>query len=349
MYDLVRDHFGDPLIHDARLDGDRRVRILFTSAVNVQHGAMEGLVNPCDLYRLAPGNQTSNEGEVIYVSWPSANRAYPTWIRGIRSTLVHELKHVAADAARAHGGQTIGEETWLEEGMAKHAEELYARRFTGARQGGNTDFARGVRCDFPSTTPCPPQPAELMSRHFAMLYGFWGGRGQPESLTPKKPGEWTYGGTWSFIRYMVDRSGLPEDRVYRDITSAREFGAETLARHTGVDFRAGLVDWLLASAVDDLPGLTPARPEHAHPSWNTRSVFGGLHAEDAQRFPWDFPVRPWPAPFAPTLSSYDSELPPASGDLYDLQGSGFLVGIQRRDGSPMPPGTPFALAVIRIQ
>lgn len=349
MYDLVRDHFGDPLIHDARLDGDRRVRILFTSAVNVQHDSMEGLVNPCDLYPLGAKNKTSNEGEVIYISWPSAHRPYRMWIGGIRSTLVHELKHVAGDAARVHSGQAGGEADWVEEGMAKHAEEVYARRFTGARQGRNTDFATGVRCDFRSTSPCPSQPAELMSRHFAMLYGFWGERGRSASLIPDRVESWTYGGSWSLIRHMVDRSGLPEEKVYRDITSARDSGAETLTRHTGVDFRAGLVDWLLASAVDDLPGFTPARPEHAHPSWNTRSVFGGLHAADAQRFPWDFPVLPWPIHFDPTLGSYDSALPRASGDLYDLQGSGFLVGIQRRDGSPMPPDTPFALAVIRIQ
>lgn len=346
MYDLVRDHFGDPLIHDARLDGDRRVRILFTSAMNRHRRGAEGLVNPCDLYA---NNAVSNEGEIIYISWPDSAAAYPEWIRGIRSTLVHELKHLAADAARAAGGQEFGEEHWLEEGMAKHAEEIYARRFTGARQGHNTGFAVGVRCDFPKLGPCRPQPGLLMSRHFEMLYGFWGGGGRSASLTPDTLKDTTYGGAWSLVRHMVDHSGLPEEKVYRDITSARSYGAATLAGATRIDFHVALVDWLLASAVDDLPGFTPARREHAQPSWDTRSVFGGLNTTDAGMYPWDFPVLPWQIVFHPSMGFYDSKLPPASGELYDLQGNGFLVGIQQVDGRPMPFHSALALAVIRIE
>ena len=56
------------------------------------------------------------------------------------------------------------------------------------------------------------------------------------------------------------------------------------------------MNWQLANYLDDLPGFTPADPLLQYTSWNFRTTYASLHAQDPAMFPSAFPLAPPTAP-----------------------------------------------------
>ena len=101
-------------------------------------------------------NGASNFGEFFYVYQPVANgTGYSggtpdNWYRTIRSTFIHESKHVASQAARVANDAPAYEAAWLEEGTARHAEELWVRNAVyNVAWKGNTGYGSAAT---PSTS-----------------------------------------------------------------------------------------------------------------------------------------------------------------------------------------------------
>src|SRR5690606_33394761 len=103
-------------------------------AVNTYLAGVAGFTSMCDQFPNDAGNTASNFGEIIYLYQPIvdatgyANNTPDNWYRTIRSTVVHELKHLASYAARIANGAPSQESVWLEEGTARLAEELWGRQ-----------------------------------------------------------------------------------------------------------------------------------------------------------------------------------------------------------------------------
>ena len=120
----------------------------------------------------------SNQAEIFYAVVPTdAGTTFDNnpstynpveWRRDIRGTVIHETKHLAMFAERfSNANATTLEESWLEEGMAMHSEELYARIFSGAAWKGNTGYGSSsapnyIWCEVrPSTAACADRPRLL--------------------------------------------------------------------------------------------------------------------------------------------------------------------------------------------
>jgi hypothetical protein len=198
MEPIIRNNFGDVLRRDAITDNNGVLVALFTPLINNIFGGVAGFVVTCDQfpnddandpppggpYTSSAGatNGASNFGEFFYAYQPvvegtgySGNTA-DNWYRTIRSTFIHETKHVASQAARVANGSPTWEASWLEEGTARHSEELWMRNAVDnvawKANTGYGSFANpiNVYCDVrPAWAECdanPRRPASIMQRHF---------------------------------------------------------------------------------------------------------------------------------------------------------------------------------------
>ncbi|HYJ80844.1 MAG TPA: IPT/TIG domain-containing protein, partial [Longimicrobiaceae bacterium] len=134
MEPVVTTNFADPLARDDVTDDNDVLIALFTDVINDNFPGVAGFVVSCDQYPNGVGNTASNFGEFFYALVPTSTTAgYGTsstmdsWYWSIRATFIHETKHVAAQASRVAGGAAAFEASWLEEGMARHSEEMWAR------------------------------------------------------------------------------------------------------------------------------------------------------------------------------------------------------------------------------
>lgn len=284
MWPLLTEHFGNPLAMDAQLGGPGRVVMVFSPRVGqMQRGTLLGFATTCDLFPVAQ-RPSSNLGAFFYAVTPTSSATgYGTpdsrdqWRRIMRATIMHEVKHVIAFAERLSRGFPVEDGAW-EEGGARLAEELYARRFNGGGRGSNTRYAASIGCEirYAIAGPCADTPV-LMLRHFDGLYSYMAA---PELYSPLGRAFTSdfnyYAGAWSMLRWAADHLSTSEAAFLRDLTQAQATGVANLEARTGRAWEEMLGEWSLAAYVDDIGGFTPASARLSMPSWNYPDMWLGM-------------------------------------------------------------------------
>lgn len=288
---IIADHFGDPLRRD--LDGDGRVHMLFTQRVNSIAAAF---VTSCD--QLPPASApTSNFGEFFYGRVPTVAGSNPGsttlpdgWFSFMMRTVVHEVKHIASHAARFANNAPVFEQSWLEEGTARHAEELWARKHLHqvqwkANTGFGTAAGNGVYCDFHVTDA-------TCNANDPLRRPSWGVRRQFNEFRNRllEPWNWSpfgdgngqsgsvfYQVSWSLVRYAIDRFGASEAAFLGDLNQSNTNGVNNLLARAGVSLEELLGGWGLALFADDYPGLMVQNPVLQFATWDLRSIYAGLN------------------------------------------------------------------------
>lgn len=354
---LLRQYFGDPLAWNDSLDAGGRVKILFTHRVPADYLAF---VNGHDFFPPSVCS-ASNRGEVVYARMPFENEDPLYWYRVMRATSIHEIKHVVSFAARRSqvitplpGADTlpkIAEESWLEEGLAMMAEELYARIYSGYVPGQPGRFAL-MECEFSDLNPCSAERPMMYLDHFVGVFEYWTSAA-PTTFTPRTgtPPWYTYGASWSFLRAVADRVPIPEEVLFKQLVQGPEFGATNIAARVNIPFRDLFIDWLIASALDDRTDVPLARPEHQFVSWDSRNVFDGVRrAYEPDAYEQEYPIVPFGLQWGKHTLPFT--LQPASASFYELGGTTHahtqVFGITRSNGGPVPDG-PIEVAVVRIR
>lgn len=360
MYDLDRNNFGDPLRMDDVLDNNGKIIMLFSPRINTFSGIV-GFVVTCD-FETTQTAPSSNHAEVFYAGVPTDfgndttnERTRTGFYRTIRSTVVHEVKHIASFANRIRDfGKTL-DESWVEEGTARIAEEIWSRSaaYDNMTQRSNATYANTVFCDFRPSSPTAPQcigkPFAAL-RHFRDYYGFLR---DPETHSPLGPkvgipdGTW-YGSAWSLLRWSADMSPLDEASFFSALVRSPLTGVNNLVSRTGRPWEEMQGEWSLAQYVDDLPGFSPVNPHLAFPSWNLRSIFAGMNADSPTQFTVAFPLVPHPVSFG--VFAYPVESVTGGGfSLFELSGSQTgrqLIQLQGAGGGD--PSQKLRIAVVRI-
>ena len=160
MEPVIRNNFGDPLLRDAVTDANGVLIALFTPVINNNFPGVAGFVVSCDQYPNAAGNLASNFGEYFYAYQPTvvgtgyASFTPDSWYWSIRATFIHETKHVASQAARVVNNATF-EASGLEEGTARHAEELWCTTWPGRATRGTAAGPRRAACTATTGRPTP--------------------------------------------------------------------------------------------------------------------------------------------------------------------------------------------------
>jgi hypothetical protein len=361
QYPIIRDNFGDPLVLDDRLNNDDRIYMLFTPRVNaLLDGRVLGFVWSGD-FDDGTGCRQSNRAEIFYGIAPTtlsggSNTDWnlEDWFDFTRSTVVHEVKHVASMAARQNHNDLRfpADSMWLEEATAMVAEEIWARNIFNYAQGGNVGFDRSIFCELNlSGSGCTGMPI-VMLNHFAFLYDYYE---QPATLSvfgkSSTQDATFYGSAWAFLRWLADHSGMPESQFLTGLTQATTAGLTSVQAVTGKTHEELFREYVLAMALDDRPGFTTGNARLSQPSWNTRDVFNGmsrLRTFDGQApFPLPFPLVPLAlAPPGATLQQvrpggvamFEFEVPTTGPQAWDVRAG---------DGGVLPAA--LRVAIVRLQ
>ncbi len=364
MYDIVRNNFGDPLRMDDLLDANGKIIMLFSPKIN-SFSSIAGFVVSCD-FQAVTSAPSSNHAEVFYAVVPTdsgtdvtRNATRAGWYRTIRSTIVHEVKHLAAFASRIRDFGSALEDSWLEEGTARHAEELWARvgAYDGLQQKANATYARTLFCDVRPAKPDAPQCAGkpyAMARHFqdGGLYDFLRDNELRSPLGPRTglAESSFYGSSWALVRWAIDNTLLDESQFLGSLVRTSRSGVPNLVAVAGRSWEEILGDWSLTMFVDDYPGFTSVNnPSLTFPSWNLRSIFAGLN----QDFPTTFSVAYPLVPRSVAFGDFDVTITKVAGGsfaMFDLNGvqTGRQL-IQLMSPSGGDAGSKLRMALVRLE
>lgn len=373
--------FGDPLAVDSLYDNNGRVIAIFSQKVNSytigSGGSLLGYVTLCDFFPASDPNPSqacppSNEGEYFYAFVPNPNATgngawtLERWRALVRSTLIHEMKHVVMYAERIARDANFTEDTWLEEATAQQAAELWSRdMYGGFARGADIDWARGPRCDYAQVSAACPDPFEGIMHHFTFLYRHYNSNESKSILTERGvvADPVIYGSSWSFVRWLTDVYGGADEAAFTRslVQQQNDAGVRNVTNRTGKSWAELLGFWSLATLADNYPGGTVADARAKLPSWNTRDIFAEMSARlvsvDAQgnRNP-AFP-RPWPLNVRtpgfgnfPSVTRLVTSLQGGSFAAWELSGTQAdpqVLGIRALNGGPPPANV--GLAVVRVQ
>jgi len=395
MEPILRNTFGDVLRRDAETDNNGIEIALFTPRINNSFSGVAGFVVSCDQFPnndttttpRAPGgpytglNSTggtasfgaSNFGENFYAYQPTVNGSgFATvgtpdyWYRTIRSTFIHESKHVVSMAARVANNAPTFEESWLEEGTARHAEEMWMRNAVD-NQAWKSNIPFGslanpinVYCDLRTTAAeCianPRRPSVNMLRHFNPMYTEMFGQNarllSPFGPTASDNASYFYAVSWSLVRYAVDRYGASDAAFLGGLTQSTTAGVTNLTGQAGVSIDQLLGGWALALAADDHPLLAGApSPDIQFPTWNLRSIYAGLNTDpNASGFTLAYPLVPTQLSFGSFTATALTTMRGGGAVWYEISGTqskAQLLRLQTNTGGF--PSANLRIAVTRIQ
>ena len=346
LYPLLHTNMGDPLAMDATLGGDGRVTMLFTRYVNDSLPGIQGYATACNFYPKTTF-PVSNEDEVFYARVANANEDPEAWRRSMRSTVLHESKHLASFAERLSRKMPF-EESWLEESTARIAEELYSRTFAGGGSWkGNSGYSSTVRCEI---YQCDDRPL-MMWKHFSVLHQFFRG---VDTLTPigaAASGDFTfYASGWSLVRWAADHYADNESEWLRDLVrGGGQTGLGNLATRSGHSVDEMLADWSLANAVDDQSEFKAQKSTLSFPSWKMPDIMNGLAMADPGRFGDVTPLKIRAFTFGSTLLPV-AKLRAFSSSYFSFEGQqtgSQVVELRGENGGALPGA--LRVAIVRVE
>jgi hypothetical protein len=355
MWQVLETNFGNPLAVDARTDANERILMVFTPAVN-DFENIAGFVFSGDLFPRAQC-EASNQAEVFYATVPTnvaegfASGTREQWKWTMRSTLIHEVKHITSYAERLSRNATVFEESWLEESTARISEELWARVVFGYPGKTNVTYQESLHCESrPTRAECQGSPL-VVRKHFGGLYAYLE---SIETLTPlgrTKDGDFTfYGSGWSLVRWSADHFGTSDAAFFKALNQEPNLsGIGNLTARTGRPWSELVGPWSLSLATDDYPGFTPTNPLLSFPSWNIRDIFAGLNADFEERYTRPFPLVPRAISFG-SFAVDVSQLNGGTAAIFEL--SGAQAGKQLLELRAIGGGAPaftLRMGVVRVQ
>jgi hypothetical protein len=136
-----------------------------------------------------------------------------------------------------------------------------------------------------------------MLNHFTYLARYLGAL-ETRSIFSSPAGDNSYyGAAWSLLRWVLDYHAPDEPGFLRAMTTDTERrGPANLEERTGRSFDRLFAEWMMALALDDRAGFTPAAPRQSFPGWDLRDIYAGLQQELPLLFPRAYPLAPRSTP-----------------------------------------------------
>jgi hypothetical protein len=366
MHGVLTQYFGNPLAYDASTDANGRIVMLFTKAVNDRSANLLGFVTLCDFFPPSGNTAASNQAEIFYARVPTSTEVnYNSintrvgWMHIMRSTLIHEAKHIVSYAERsATPEEAFPEESWLEEATAQAAIELWGRATyyeSTVTWKGNATYASTMRCDVRPTTPeCNGQPS-IISDHFLFLFGYYENIETKAYFSPARDDNTVYGSGWLFTRWAADHHATDEATFFKALTQSwTQLGITNVEARLGRDFASFHPEFMMALYADDVPDFSPpAGARYTIPSWNLRDMFLGISQDftrGGEPVP-AFPLRMRAATFGAFTADVGTLLGGAASYL-ELSGTPTapqVLDFRAPGGGALSAETPLRLAILRLQ
>jgi hypothetical protein len=338
LYDVATRAFGS----ESDIDRNGRVLILMSPIVNglterseCSDSFITGFFFPLDIDPKFQNDSRSNHAEIFYSIVPdpqgtvTCDHSVDRVKRVVPVTFAHELQHMVNFHQHVIVRAGNSEQTWLNEAMSHMAEELAALHFEALGESERfTAFALGDLLNaflYLSDTEA----------HYPL---YTSGTGTLEER----------GASWLFLRWVSDQLG---EGVLRRLSETSLVGAENLAAATGESLDGLLADWFLANYVSDHPNLSSVPDRLRYSTWDFRSTYADLHAQDPSLFDRPFPVDP--IVFSGGSFDVSGLLGSGSGAYYrviQMAGQrGFTVELVDDVGDPLSGPAKPRLNVIRIR
>lgn len=234
IHPTVTGVFGD----ESDLDGNGRVIILFTPAVNSlteegSGGVVGGFFYGLDLLE---GKEGSNEGEVFYAMVPDPTGRFGPVVTQytaetvLPSILAHEFEHMVHFNRRMRlAGAESGESLWLSEALAQMAEDLVGGVFEGTHNVAKArEYRRGNVLRAQRFLNDPSQVSVLASV-------------PPGTLEER-------GAAWLLLKQVMGRQG--GEGLLSTLVSSNLAGVENITASTGLEWRDILAGWTGALFLD---------------------------------------------------------------------------------------------------
>lgn len=292
------ENFGEP----ADIDSNGKIILFYTSAVNEltpDNSADEGFVGGYffagDLF---PKTEcpTGNVAEMFYLLAPDPNGEVNNnrftaeqVIRQTEGTVAHEFEHLINAARRIYVNDApVGEETWLDEGLAHVAEELLFYRVSGLGPRANIGLTT-----LRSSTKILDAVNTFQIANLGRLMSYL------EAPTSNGPFEddddlETRGAIWEFLRYSVDRKNGDDKAAWFALVNSTTSGRANLRRALEIAPGEWLADFAIAQYTDDAVRAVDVR--YAFPSWNFREILPVLQTDGS------YPLRVTPLPDGRSLT-----------------------------------------------
>jgi len=267
LYPFDSTNFG----MESDIDNNQRIVILMTDAVNdltpdCTNGRILGYFFGADLQNVP----NSNQSEVFYtfVPKPATEKcsalSRQTAVNALKPTLVHELQHMISWNQRVIVRAGPSEQIWLNEALSHFAEELAGRQVPTAE------------CTASGYSSCRSQ---YISSNIFNAYDYLE---NPEATFLVAPASSNAtlterGAGWLFLRWVIDQYATDTiigADLTRQLVGTTAVGVSNIVGVTGGDFSTMVVEWLLASYLDDRADLTtPSSARLRYKSWGLRSIF----------------------------------------------------------------------------
>jgi hypothetical protein len=281
IYPSDSTNFSDPLLTDSLTDDDGRMAIVFSEQVN--RAGNLGLISACDF---SPAGTKGNFGEFVYSALlPSTfPNAAAVLFQQQLMVIAHEMKHLAAFEWRfTH--QAPLESTWMEEGLAEHAEELWARNFVyRVPWKGNTGYQTSMYCDL-HLADARCRGVQGLTEEVYQLYHFLDSTSVHSPLGATVAGDATsYNSSWSLIRWAIDRYATNESAALRGLVQSNNVGMTNLSAVTGHPAGELLGFWSLALLLDDAPAAA-GNPDLNIATWNLYEILANVRQDGSATNP----------------------------------------------------------------
>jgi hypothetical protein len=340
VYPLDAGSFGDP----SDIDGNGRVAILFTRAVNEltppNAGAyVGGFFHPRDLFPRQQSSvdvcPTSNEGELFYMMVPdpagtvNGNQFSSGFVDTLTTgVLAHEFQHLINASRRLYVNTSAQsfEDVWLNEGLSHIAEELLYFRESGFTPRSHLT-SQSITDSWAHWTAWASDDASNFVRFYLYLL-------DPKNNSPLDAGDAleTRGATWAFLRFAVDQTFSSDAGVWQRFGNSTTTGLGTLDFGLQRDPTPLLRDFALAN----YGALSDAR--YMHQSWNFPDVYSQLFV--ARSYPRQIGQLQDEAPVAVTARG-------ASASYYEFVVEPGFQALLKFGTSQAPPDGKLSLMLLR--
>ncbi len=297
--DILRTNLGE--LSD--IDSNGGVIVFFTKKLNelsppASSTVVPGMFQPRDLFAAASCGG-SNQGEILYLFVPDPTGSVNSNVRTISfaygnagPTMIHHAEHLFNASRRLYfNGAAPLEQFWLDEALAWSMQELvFYSTSVGLAPRGNIQLSTLTTGPNASVRVAAFNTFENtmygQMRSFFYQLGSSNGsvrlgplRQQPHSTGTLPESHDLLAGnfahTHTFLRYALDRLNTGDTAVFNALVNTSQVGTANLTAALGVNANDWVPDFLVAAYADDA-GIAGVAAQYTLPSWNYRSVYGGL-------------------------------------------------------------------------
>ena len=286
IFALDTSAYGAP----ADLDGNKKVLIFFTQAVNAltakgSGGYIGGFFYARDLFPTTNVNAllqacpASNVGEMFYVPVLDPTQIYNEFFVDkaalqieLIGTLAHEFQHLINASRRLYVTQTQNwdEDVWLNEGMSHLAEELLYFRVSGfgPKQALALATVAGNQAALNAINNYEVQNLARLE-DYLLAPGLNSPYAQNDSLP-------TRGATYQLLRYALDQSPGTNSSYLHALINTQQTGVANFNNVFGATFGNSIFTAVQQQVIANyFSGSTiPIAAQYTFPSWNYRDVIG---------------------------------------------------------------------------